>query len=437
MKVPRIPIVSDALDRVDVVRLVDGVDKAVNRSAIEVKRRRQTLRPTVVVAYRGWYDAGTVRMIARAIERPLFAPGDGSQGWRSVLHTNLRRFTVLTIADVTVRAAVGDVSGEFTSDGDGYLHIELEVGDLPPGWHVVDLGPVEGATAPAHTTGRVFVPDPAAGLAVISDIDDTILKTGLTEKWTATTRTFLRDAGQRRPVRGMSTFMAALVRGADGKQSAPFYYVSTGSWNLYDYLVAFMNLNHFPRGPIFLTDWGPNSERLMRDGKAHKRASIRGLINANPTYEWVFVGDVGQGDPETYEAMAREFPGKVKAIFLIYVGSHLPDRTTEISERAVRLREEGVPMYYVENAHEAAVAAHELGLVDEQVVDELAAVEAQAAAERAARASEESRAVAEDDGLEDSALEDDDLEEDALADEDAVEAEGEDEDTEESGSDRH
>ncbi len=371
MKVPRIPGLSDAIDRVDMVKVVDGVDKAINAGAIEVKRRRQSLRPTVVVTYRGWYADGVVHMHARAIEKPLFSAGDGSAGVREVFRSNMRRFTVLTIPGVTVRASMGRVSQEVTSDAGGYLVLALEVGELTPGWHVVDIDPVGDSTVP-HTTGRVFVPDPRGGLAIVSDIDDTILKTGLTQRWTAAGRTFLRDVGQRKPVPGMSTLYAGLERGADGRQSVPFYYVSTGSWNLYDYLVSFMNLNRFPRGPLFLTDWGPNSDRLVRDGREHKRASIRGLLQANPNHEWVFIGDVGQGDPETYEVMAREFPGRVKAIFLIYVGSHLAERTTEVSERATRLRDEGIPMYYVDNALEAAIAAQQLGLVDQTTTTTLA-----------------------------------------------------------------
>ena len=372
MNVPRIPGLSHALDSIDMVKVVDGVDKAINAGVIEVKRRRQSLRPTIVVTYRGWYDDGVARLMARSIEKPVIPSGDASGGLGQVFRTNLRRFTVLTIAGVTVRASMGAVSQEVTSDADGYFHIELPVGPLTPGWHVVDIDPVESSDVP-HTTGRVFVPDPRGGIAVVSDIDDTILKTGLTQRWTAAGRTFLRDVAERKPVPGMATFYAGLTRGPDGRGTVPFYYVSTGSWNLYEYLTSFLNLHRFPRGPVFLTDWGPSSERIMRDGREHKRSTIRGLITANPGFEWVFVGDVGQGDPETYEVMAREFPGRVKAIFLIYVGSHLAERSTEVAQRAARLREEdGIPMYYVDNALEAATAAWQLGLVDKDTTVALA-----------------------------------------------------------------
>jgi phosphatidate phosphatase APP1 len=377
MDLPKLPGMSSlgrAVDKVDVVRIVDTVDKAVNAGRIELKRRRESLRPTVVVTYRGWYADGVAHLTARAIEKPLFTAGEAA-GTGEVMKSNLRRFLVLSISGVTVRASMGSASGEFTSDAEGYLHISLPVGPLGPGWHVLDIDPVEDDASVAHTTGRVFVPDPAGGIAVISDIDDTILKTGLTQRWTVPLmRTILRDVADRKPVPGMSALYSGLARGGGSGQTVPFYYVSTGSWNLYDYLVAFLNLHRFPRGPLFLTDWGPSAERLMRDGSEHKRTSMRALIEGNPTYRFVLVGDIGQGDPENYEVMAREFPEQVRAIFLLYVGSHLPERIEEIASRAARLREEeGIPMYYVEDAVEAATAAWQLGIVDQQTTVEAAA----------------------------------------------------------------
>ena len=351
-----------ALEDVDWVNVAQTVDKSMNAGRIQYKTRRQALRPTVVVTYRGWYADGVAHLTARTIEKPLFSAGETPMGLGSTLRATLRRFTVLTMSGVTIRASMGAASAEFTSDDDGYLHIELPVGPLSPGWHVVDIDPVDMPVA--HTTGRVLVPDPRGGLAVVSDIDDTIMKTGLTQGWTAAGRTLFRDVADRKPVMGMAAFYEGLARGDGTQGTVPFYYVSTGSWNLYDYLVAFTNLHRFPRGPLFLTDWGPTSDRLMRDGREHKRATIRALIEGNPTYSFLLIGDVGQGDPETYELMAREYPDRVRAIFLVYVGSHMAERSEQVAARAVALREEGIGMYYVENAAEAVTVAWQLGLVD-------------------------------------------------------------------------
>ena len=370
-KLPGMSRLSNAVREADVVGLVDTLDKAMNAGALEVRRRREKLRPTVVVTYRGWHADGIAHLSARCIEKPLFNAGEVTAGMGEAMKANLRRFLVLAIPDVTVRASMGEVSAEFTSDADGYLHIELPVGELSPGWHVLDIDPAEGSEV-NHTTGRVLVPDPEGTIAVISDIDDTILKTGLTQRWTALGRTFLRDVADRKPVPGMSALYAGLARGTESPgRSTPFFYVSTGSWNYYDYLVAFMNLHRFPRGPLFLTDWGPKPDRLVRDGREHKRSSIRALLSANPGHDFVLIGDVGQGDPETYEVMVREFPDRIRAVFLIYVGSHLAERSDAVATRAAELREEGFPVYYVDDAAEAVTAAWQLGLVDKAATEDV------------------------------------------------------------------
>lgn len=371
MSRPRLGRPRVSLPRVDLAGVASVADQVINRGLVEVKRRRSALRPTVVVPYRGWHAGGVAHLTARCIEKPLFGVPTGRVGTGQVLRANLRRFTVLTLSGVRVRATLGTTSAEFTSDAGGYLHIELPVGELTPGWHVVDIDPV-GPSGPERATGRVLVTDPRGGVAVISDIDDTILKTGLTQRWTAAGRTFLRDVADRTPVPDMSTLYAGLARGPAGHHGVPFFYVSTGSWNYYDYLTAFMDLHHFPRGPLFLTDWGPTGDRLMRDGREHKRRTIRALIEGSPGHRFLLVGDVGQGDPETYELVAREFPERVAGILLVYVGSHLARRSAEVAARAERLREEGIPMHYVATATEAVTVAWQLGLVDQATTAQIA-----------------------------------------------------------------
>ncbi len=359
--------VSTAMDQVDWPGLARTVDLALNRAAIEVKRRRAALRPTVVVAYRGWYADGVAHVTARAMEKPLFGATNQDLGPGAALKATLRRFTVLTMSDVTVRASSAGAAAQFTSDVDGYLHMDLAVGPLSPGWHVVEIEPLDAAVR--GTVARVLVADPRGGLAVISDIDDTIMKTGVTQRWTAAGRTLFRDVTDRRPVPGMATFYAGLARGDDAGRPVPFFYVSTGSWNLYDYLIAFTGLHGFPRGPLFLTDWGPTSHRFLRDGGAHKRETISALVEGHPRHSFVLIGDVGQGDPEAYEHAARQHTGRVCAIFLLSVGTHLAQRSQDVAAHAAQVRQQGIPMYYVDSAAGAVTVARQLGLVDEATAE--------------------------------------------------------------------
>ena len=127
---------------------------------------------------------------------------------------------------------------------------------------------------------------------MISDIDDTILLTGLTGR--------CRHGGphgaaggqpaSRDPRDGVAVPRPGPRDPQPSGQPQPeptFFYVSTGSWSFYPTLQEFMQLRGFPQGPMFLTDWGPTRRYLRRSGAEHKRMSIRRLIEAYPGIPFV------------------------------------------------------------------------------------------------------------------------------------------------------
>ena len=155
----------------------------------------------------------------------------------------------------------------------------------------------------------MFKPHPKAPFAVISDLDDTVIRSGLTEGMTAVRRTLLGDQHTRRAIPGVSSWYRGISRKGqvDGVEPG-FFYVSTGSWSFYEMLVQFLQLRGFPRGPLFLTDWGPTDRYLHRSGSMHKKHTIGRLLHAYPHTPFVLVGDTGQGDFDAYTDAARHFP---------------------------------------------------------------------------------------------------------------------------------
>jgi phosphatidate phosphatase APP1 len=224
----------------------------------------------------------------------------------------------------------------------------------------------------------VVKPSLRAPFLVISDIDDTILLTGLTEGVAMVARTVLREASERAAIPGMSSFYRGLARGVasrtgNRKPVPTFFYVSTGSWAFYPTLQEFVQLRGFPVGPMFLTDWGPTERYLRRSGAEHKRTAIRRLLAAYPSMPFVLIGDSGQRDALTYEEMAREFPGRVTLIIIRQVGDDADERNTELRSRAAELRAEGIPLHLVADATQAAELSNELGLCDEETLVEVRA----------------------------------------------------------------
>lgn len=378
---PNIPrrIASELNDRLrspETAALVAGIESKLTRRRREQKMESGAFRGMEVVVYRGFVGADDVAKVrVRVLEVPEL-PGDSRIPYWDTAQANLRRHAALPIVGAEVVLSIGKHSATEVTDNHGFATFSLPVPRLKAGWHEASavITPIEGGES-ASGTGTVVKPAKAPFL-VISDIDDTILLTGLTEGIAMVARTVLREAAQRKAIPGMAALYRGLVRGVPTRTGRrrpepTFFYVSTGSWSFYPLLMEFTELRGFPPGPMFLTDWGPTERYLRRSGAEHKRTAIRRLFEAYPEMSFVLVGDSGQRDPLTYEEMAREFPGRVALILIRQVGDDDEDRNVAVRERAEALRGEGIPLHLVADAAAAAELAVAAGLCDGDTVGEV------------------------------------------------------------------
>ena len=279
---------------------------------------------------------------------------------RATLRTSLARFLTVEITrtPVTIHAPGGAV--DVRTDRDGYVDHEVELPDVAPGWLDVRLTGPDGAQAVA----RVLVVDPAADIGVISDIDDTILHTGLIRVRDFLRATLLTDVADRTPLAGAAALYRALA--APGR---PVFYVSTSPWNLHGMLLQFVTLRGFPLGPLLLTDWGPSHTGLFRIGaQQHKPGLVRRLLDEHPQLRMVMIGDSGQEDPEIYGDIAREHPERVAAIYIRRITGLDLGRGAQIDELAAEISALGVPMLVVDDSAQIAAHAATVGLLDPEAV---------------------------------------------------------------------
>jgi phosphatidate phosphatase APP1 len=354
---------------VDWVRLGADAEELATNALRGGKRLGGVLRPMMIQPYRGFVADGVAHVRARVLEKPRFeAAADGLRIDASI-YANLMRWVVLDMPGVEVTVSMGAASTVATSDSDGFVVARLPVGGLDPGWHAVSFAATDQEGRPVSAAGRVVQPDPASQLAVISDIDDTILRTGMTEGLRSIRRTLLRDAHGRKPIPGTPSLYRGLARGMGGRPESTFFYVSSSPWNLYDMLVQFLQMRGFPRGPLFLTDWrpGPLSSGAGTENPGHKRARIRRLIDSYPELTFLLIGDDGEADPVIYQEFLRSDRDRVRAALVRSV-------TGEAGRRARRVNR--VPpnpnkTLTCSDAEHMARVAHRLGLVDELTVEEV------------------------------------------------------------------
>lgn len=354
--------------------IVAGIEDRFAKFRRERKIGKGTLRSTYVVAYRGYVGNGRAYTKLRVTEEPVVPQQAEVLTDPEALRGNLRRFAAMSFPGVDVTVTMAGASDSAETARHGYANATIPVADLVPGWHDYEVRtePVDPDEEPATARSQVLVPDPAAPFWVISDIDDTVLQTGLAEGLVAVKNTLFGQARTRRAVPGMATLYRAIEGGpaAAGGARAPFFYISTGPWNLYDMLCEFLRVRGFPAGPMFLTDWGPQERYISRSGTQHKRSSLRRLQALYPSAKFVLIGDSGQQDAYNYTDFAEEFPDSVAAIIIVDVGLDDKAEAMREHEQAVAGR---VPFHYVTDAREAAVVLADKGVIRAEAVDAVAA----------------------------------------------------------------
>jgi phosphatidate phosphatase APP1 len=339
-------------------RILDGVRWG-------VRRRFGRLGPLEILAYRGFGTPTVVLLTGRVVEaRTLSRSRPADRRWRNVVRM-VRRFLSSEVPYAEVQARFGPKQASVRSDEEGYFYLRLEPEAVPaaaadPPWHAVELqvsgAPVRGWT-PVRAQAEVLVPGPAAELGIVSDIDDTVIQTHVTQRLRMIWTTLVENAQTRLPFEGTTELYRALAAGPTGRGQNPVFYVSKSPWNLYDLLVEFLDLQQLPRGPLLLRDIGLHSEGPLD----HKTTAIERILAIYVGLPFILIGDNGERDPDIYLQIAARHPGRIRAIYIREVGTG-PGRHRQLTDLAQQARQHGTEMLLVSHAREALAHARAQGL---------------------------------------------------------------------------
>jgi phosphatidate phosphatase APP1 len=277
-----------------------------------------------IEAYRGYGTAAQLYLKGRVLEdRGIKPPGEGQPAWQN-LHHMLKRAASKEFPHARLLARFRGIEAEVEADEEGFFEVTLRLPEplAEDGqWHPVELlllSPrLRGQGESLVAEGQVLVPPRTARFGVISDIDDTVVQTNVTDMLQAARTIMLGSARTRLPFPGVATFYRALHAGLPGQPGNPLFFVSNGPWNLYDLLLEFMNLQGIPAAPIMLQDWGVSRQELLPfESRGHKLAQIRPILETYPHLPFILVGDSGEEDPEIYAQAVAENRGRILAVYI-------------------------------------------------------------------------------------------------------------------------
>lgn len=328
-------------------------------------RRALLIQPYLGFAYRTT-DGQRLDLGGRVLRDPGFrAPDAADSRWRNLIEL-YKRLESDEVPHARLRVHAFGVEQDIDADDEGYFQLALDVPTpLAAGWHKVTvdlLAPRAPDGSLVQVDGCVRVAPPGARFAILSDIDDTVLWSNVRQRMRMLTLLLRSNAHTRQPFKGVAAFYRALVEGASGGEGNPVFYVSSSPWNLYAPLVEFMQRQGIPLGPLLLKDFGDHTLFSSRDHHTHKRAAIERILSAYPELPFVLIGDSGEQDPEIYRQIVRDFPGRIRVVYIRNVDPD-PNRIAAIDALIAEVRDSGAQLVLAADSEAAAAHAAGEGLI--------------------------------------------------------------------------
>jgi phosphatidate phosphatase APP1 len=263
--------------------------------------------------YPAFVSGGMGAIEGRVIANEEATPYSLSEGRRANLRRSLGALVNEERANVPVTVRLVERQWPATTDVEGYFRVELsELAALMPGWHQI-AGEIAGAST---ETGLLVVPD-ANVHGLISDLDDTILVTGVTSTRRMLANTLLRNPMQREAVPGTAALYRELAAKNADAAAAPVFYLSASPRQLHFSIETFLAYNGFPRG-VLITKRVTNDEtsEALFDQAPYKKARIEEILARVPHARFTLIGDDGEHDPEIYEEIRKAHPERIEAIWI-------------------------------------------------------------------------------------------------------------------------
>ena len=312
--------------------------------------------PYHIAGYRGYGRDGRVLVLARVLQDESLAAADPGHGKARNLVAMLKRLESDPLPFAKVWARLGGGDRELVADDEGFVRewLETEPGGTV-GWGSIRLElPHPAGGPPRVTEAPILTPAATAAYGVISDMDDTVLQSEVTNFLRAARMVLLENARTRLPFAGVAAFYRALEEGAGGPKN-PIFYVSSSPWNLYDVIDGFLEAERIPAGPLLLRDWDLGAS-LFRHSE-HKTRLIREILETFSSLPFILIGDSAQEDPEIYAKVVADYPNRILAVYIRSAESN-PERSAAIRRLTERVTTAGSTLVLADDT--LTIASHAL-----------------------------------------------------------------------------
>ncbi len=325
--------------------------------------------PLQIIAFQSYGTKTHLYLRGRALEDESIDLS--KKGFFSLLRNTWKRFETDEVRHETLKIQLPNEQVLYSdTNSEGYYLVDEQTNDLTDsineeGWLnyeiAYDVFKDKLINLENRFPGEMLIPSESSKFGVISDIDDTLLETGVVSKlkWKVLVNSLFKHAENRMAFAGAATIYSKLHQGISGEEANPIFYVSNSPWNLYRYLEYFLKHNNFPKGPILLRDFRTPFDKTKKRKVSHKEHEIKNIIKTYPNKKFVLIGDAGEHDIDIYLDVVKHYPDRIKAIYI---------RTVNHKKRMLRIQRlikdyTNVPVLLFKDSEEVLEHAKQLKLI--------------------------------------------------------------------------
>lgn len=319
--------------------------------------------PIIIIPYASFASDTHLHFHLRVIEDESLHVNRNKNRYQNIANF-IKRIESDEKPDVDIRITYHNKSIILKTDNEGYIHHSCTHGlSLTSKEHYLKITYEllsDDGTVIFTTSVNAFKPDSSIDFGIISDLDDTVIQTGVssTLKWRLVFNSIFKDSYDRLPLEGVKELYQKLSKSPQG-DSRPYFYLSNSPWNLYDYLEEFLKLHNFPKGSIILRDFGWHLLKESSFRNKNKYKTIVKILETYPKLSFILMGDAAEKDADIYLDIALTFPDRISSIFI---------RTVKRSKRMNRVyrlikNHTDVNIHIIEKSQDALLIAKNNGLV--------------------------------------------------------------------------
>jgi len=262
-----------------------------------------------IVVYHAYGNIHQIVIQGRMEKKKTFTEAKEDDNWFQNIWRTVRQVKGDEIKNQTIFALVNHEKFKTKGDDEGYFEFNITTQEaLNTGYKTITLY-IEGNSNAQETEVMVIGSEPLVG--IISDFDDTMIVSDVTNKIKLGYNTVFKNYKQRTVVPTMLERFQKIL--AQNPKDAPstLFILSGSPQQLFIAVEDFLAFHHFPKHTLILKKAHGEHKDPLTDQFAYKTQKIERLIKLYPKMRWVMFGDSGEKDAEIYKFIKEKYPNKV------------------------------------------------------------------------------------------------------------------------------